>query len=397
MRNTCWVLVVLCTTLNLNAQQLLGPDGFYYHADGTLGENPVITGLPFLDFETNAANNGVASISVVAPESSPQNSFSQNPALPGRGLSQWDTRLDYVPWLRNISQGSPFLLDGGVIHALGKQHTAGLRIRYFDLEGNQRDAQAPYLKYQLSISGNYAYQISKKFSIGTGVKYFYSALGNVSSGFALKPASGLAFDLGGHFQTQKELNASNTLHWNVGMAITNIGSKISYVKNNDEKLDYLPAALKIGTLIAWKKLLKNDRSLDVNFSYQASKFLVPSPGSNADKNNNGITDYQEYTVPESMIHSFSDALGGSKEEWWEVTHRFGLESWMQWNDRLKTAIRGGYCYQHPYKGGLEYGTLGLTGQYRRVYLDLAYIYSIGHGAEALDGTWVVGIGCRKDL
>ncbi|GJM32364.1 MAG: hypothetical protein DHS20C18_13650 [Saprospiraceae bacterium] len=397
MQCKLWVLALLCTTLNLSAQFVQGPDGFFYNLDGRLGQNINQISVSFLDIETNAANVGIANISVVAPKQSQQNSFSQNPALLARGLARWDAHLDFAPWLRNMEQGAPLLLDGGLVRTFGNRHAAGLRIRYFDLEGFQLGATEPFLNYEFSITGNYAYQISQKISLGVGLKYFDSAIQDIQPSAVLKPVRSIALDLGFHYQTEKEFTDGSKLHWNLGLAITNLGPKVSYVAHRAERLEYLPTALKAGTLFGWEKPLKNDRSLFLNVTYQASKLLTPSTQPFIDDNNDGVEDYRQFTALEGILKSFGDAPGGSKEEWWEITHRFGLESWMHWDKKFSTAVRGGCYYQHPYKGGQEYGTLGLSTKYQNLFLDLAYIYSIGKGATALDGTWVAGLGYRKVL
>ncbi|MBY0424760.1 MAG: PorV/PorQ family protein, partial [Cytophagales bacterium] len=67
--------------------------------------------------------------------------------------------------------------------------------------------------------------------------------------------------------------------------------------------------------------------------------------------------------------SFGDAPGGFSEEMKEINMSYGLEYW--YNNLF--AVRGGYFYENPLKGGRQYLTLGLGIRYSSFGLDFAYL------------------------
>ncbi len=75
------------------------------------------------------------------------------------------------------------------------------------------------------------------------------------------------------------------------------------------------------------------------------------------------------SVPAGIFQSFSDAPGGFSEELQEISFSPGLEYW--YNKLF--ALRAGYYYQNPNKGGLHYFTLGTGFKYDIFAFDFSYI------------------------
>jgi len=70
-----------------------------------------------------------------------------------------------------------------------------------------------------------------------------------------------------------------------------------------------------------------------------------------------------------IFGSFSDAPGGFKEELQELMISFGVE--YSYDDKF--ALRTGYFYENPNKGGRKYFTLGVGFNYRRLGFDFSYL------------------------
>ena len=70
-----------------------------------------------------------------------------------------------------------------------------------------------------------------------------------------------------------------------------------------------------------------------------------------------------------MFGSFGDAPGGFSEEMQEVMISFGVE--YMYNQKF--ALRTGYFYENPNKGGRRYFTMGLGFDLNRIGFDFSYL------------------------
>ena len=116
----------------------------------------------------------------------------------------------------------------------------------------------------------------------------------------VKAGSAVAADLGLYYTGHDEAGQG----WAFGAALSNLGSKIGYT-NNAEQKDFIPANLGLGT--TYTRVL--DESNKVSFGLDVNKLLVPTPpGIDADP-----AEYQAYrqkSVVSSWMSSFGDAPGG---------------------------------------------------------------------------------------
>ena len=95
------------------------------------------------------------------------------------------------------------------------------------------------LELMLVIHGNFLIRSG----IGVGLKYIYSNLAQgPAAGNNYKAASAVAGDLAYYYQGHNDLGQG----WAFGAVLSNLGSKISYTDNADQK-DYIPANLGLGT------------------------------------------------------------------------------------------------------------------------------------------------------
>jgi len=123
----------------------------------------------------------------------------------------------------------------------------------------------------------------------------------------------------------------------------------------------------------WKLGLANTVNLDdynqVTFALDFNKLLVPTPPIR-DANGNIIKGKDDnVSVPAGIFGSFGDAPGGFSEELQEITISPGVEYW--YNQLF--AIRAGYFYENPNKGGSHYLTLGVGFKYDAFTFDFSYL------------------------
>jgi hypothetical protein len=97
--------------------------------------------------------------------------------------------------------------------------------------------------------------------------------------------------------------------------------------------------------------------------------MVPTPPI-LDANGNIVKGKSDdVSVPAGIFGSFTDAPGGFSEELQEISFSPGVEYW--YNKMF--ALRAGYYYQNPNKGGLHYFTLGTGFKYDIFAFDFSYI------------------------
>jgi hypothetical protein len=75
------------------------------------------------------------------------------------------------------------------------------------------------------------------------------------------------------------------------------------------------------------------------------------------------------SVPAGIFGSFSDAPGGFSEELKEISFSPGVE--YLYNQQF--ALRAGYFYENPSKGGRQYVTLGVGLKYQAYRFDFSYL------------------------
>jgi hypothetical protein len=127
----------------------------------------------------------------------------------------------------------------------------------------------------------------------------------------------------------------------------------------------LPTNLKLGVADTWNIDDFSQLTATVDFN----KLLVPTPPLR-DANGFIIAGRDEnVSVPAGVFGSFSDAPGGFNEEIKEVSISTGLEYW--YNQQF--ALRAGYFYENPSKGGRQYATLGVGLKYDVYRFDFSYL------------------------
>jgi len=182
------------------------------------------------------------------------------------------------------------------------------------------------------------------------------------------PGSAVAGDVAAFFKTPIALpSVDATL--NLGLNISNIGSKISYDKNTSS--NFIPTNMRLGGSFEYPV----DKFNKISVSADLNKLLVPT------QNNMTAKEYSDLSPLTGIFKSFGDAPGGFKEELREVMWSLGAE--YAYNNQF--FVRGGYFNESQYKGNRKYFTAGAGFKLNIFQLDAAYVMSTAQ-SNPLDQT-----------
>ena len=278
--------------------------------------------------------------------------------------------LTYTPWLKKLVNDVYLASIAGYYKIDDLQAVSG-SLRYFSLGNIQFTDQNGSLQgegrpREFGIDIGYSRKLTDRTGLGVGLKYINSDLasGATSGGNTYKAGNAVAADLGLYHNRQDDAGQG----FSFGIALTNLGSKIAYTDNADQK-DFIPANLGLGTV--YTRVL--DESNKFSFGLDFNKLLVPTPPrlSNPDD----LQAYRNKGVLSSWFSSFGDAPGGASEEIKEVQVSLGAEYW--YNNQF--ALRAGYFYEDKTKGNRRYFTTGVGIKYNVFGLNFSYLVPSGGG------------------
>ena len=333
--------------------------------------NVVTTAVPFLRISPDARTGGMGDLSMAtAPDA---NSGFFNLAKIPFNESKGGIGVTYTPWLKDLGLNDVYLASLAGYYKFDELQAINGSVRYFSLGniqftdnlGNDLNTFRPR---EFGIDVGYSRKLSAKASIGVGLKYIYSNLagGAATNGSNYKAGTAVAGDLGFYYDAKSE--AGNG--WAFGVAMTNLGSKIAYTDNADQK-DFIPANLGLGT--TYTKVI--DEQNKITFGLDLNKLLVPTPPAEGDQA--ALDAYRKKSVVGSWFSSFNDAPDGFSEELKEFQVSIGGEYW--YNNQF--AFRAGYFYEDKTKGNRKYFTLGVGIKYNIFGLNFSYLLPSGSGVN----------------
>lgn len=352
----------------------------------TGGINPITTSVPFLLIAPDSRQGGMGEVGAATPAD--VNSIHWNGSKLAFAEKNMGFGISYTPWLRQLVPDISLSYVSGY-GKLGKMGAIGGSLRYFslgnitftDITGNTTGQFKPN---EFAIDLAYSQKLSQTFAAGLAIRYINSNLtGGVTltNGQPTKAGQSVAVDVSMTYKTKKgwELGGKKATG-TIGLAITNIGSKISYttVKN------FIPINLRLGGGLKFDIDDYNSFGIyaDVN------KLLVPTPPVYKKMKTINGTDSSAVEIDQAtgspviesgkdpnrsvaagMFGSFSDAPGGASEEFRELNFAAGFEYWYA----KQFAVRAGYFYEDKTKGGRQFFNIGLGVRYSVFGLDMAYL------------------------
>lgn len=278
--------------------------------------------------------------------------------------------VSYTPWLSRVA--SDINLAYLSLYSKGSDmQTFALSLRYFSLGGitfrdESGNSLGDFNPNELAVDLGYARKLSKQFSLGMAFRYIRSDLtsGQVVGGLQSKPGTSVAGDVGMYFESEEFKIDMYDAFYSAGLNISNVGAKISYTESGEE--NFLPTNLRLGQALKFNF----DKYNTLTFMLDASKLLVPTPDS--------ALNTPDVSVMDGIFQSFSDAPGGSAEEFREIMWSVGAEYW--YNNQF--AFRGGYFHEHETKGNRKYFTVGFGVKYSVFTLDFAYLVPANPGVRS---------------
>jgi hypothetical protein len=331
--------------------------------------NVVTTAVPFLRISPDARAGGMGDLSLATSPDASSSYF--NMGKVPFNLSSGGANLTYTPWLKKLVN-DVYLASAAGYYKLDDVQAISASLRYFSLGSIQfTDAFGNPLQSvnprEFGFDLGYSRKLSDNTGLGVGLKYIYS---NLAGGYSnYKPGNSVAGDIGIYHNATNEIGKG----WAFGLSLTNLGSKIAYTDNADQK-DYIPANFGIGT--TYTAVI--DESNKVMFGLDINKLMVPTPPvstGNDSQDSINLKEYRDQSVISSWFTSFADAPGGFKEELKEFQLSFGAEYW--YNDQF--ALRAGYFYEDKTKGNRRYFTTGVGIKYNIFGLNFSYLVPTGSG------------------
>jgi hypothetical protein len=342
-------------------------------------QNTITTAVPFLMITPDARTGGMGDAGVALPND--VNAIHWNSAKLAFMDKKGSINASYTPWLRALVPDVS-LSYLSTYYRLGTRNAIGGSLRYFSLgeiqfTDEQANSLGQFTPNELALDFAYAQRLSDFFSVGLAFRYIHS---NLSGGAQLpnniRAGNSYGADITAYYNNKFRYKGYN-MNYGVGMAITNIGAKITYTTAQFE--DFIPTNLRLGTY--WNIDIDKYNSFAAMVDF--NKLLVPTPP-RYKTNANGQVEYgtdglpiilsgkrSDVPVLQGMFQSFNDAPGGFSEELKEINTSAGIEYWYD----KQFALRAGYFYEPFEKGNRTYATMGAGLRYNVFSIDVAYLFS----------------------
>ena len=359
----CLLLGLLMGTSNIYAQQT--PDEI---AGKDISKNYISTAVPILLIAPDARSGGMGDVGVASTPDAYSSHW--NSAKYAFIEDDFGMGMSYVPWLRKLGAADMNLLNLTGFKRINDRSAVAASLTYFslgsieftDIDGTSKGTYKPN-EFGLDVS--YSMKLSENLSIGATGRYVRSDLTQgVDVGTSTtKAGNAIAADLGMYYQSETNMfDMPGELA--AGLFISNLGSKISYSDDDNEK-DFLPANIRFGG----RYTMDIDDYNSFSFMLDFNKLLVPTPPLYDEEGNIIAGMDNNIGTMLGAIQSFYDSPNGFSEELQELQISAGVEYWY---DKV-FAVRGGYFFEHENKGGRQYLTLGGSVKYQTLVLDISYL------------------------
>lgn len=345
-------------------------------------QNAITTTVPFLLISPDARGGAMGDVG--AATTPDPNSGHWNPAKFAFIEKPGGVSLTYTPWLRQLVDGVSISYLSGY-GRINKRSTIAGSMRYFSLGSinytdDQGNSLGTFNPNEFAFDGFYSVQLSDHFSMGVGTRFIYSNLMGGLANTTTRAGIAGAADLGMYYTNKKRMRSLNNknLDYAFGLAITNIGNKITYTSNAQR--DFIPINMRLGS--NWGMQVDDYNYISIAMDF--NKLLVPTPPV-YDTDSMGrvvIVNGQAQVVKgkisdvpvlEGMMQSFYDAPRGFREEIEEIQISTGVEWWYQ----KQFAVRAGYFHEHRNKGNRKFMTFGIGVRYNVFGLDVSYLTGLG--------------------
>jgi len=343
--------------------------------------NTVSTAVPFLRITPDARSGGMGDVGIaISPDA---NATYYNGSKLVFSDKKAGIAMSYTPWLKNLGITDIFLANLSGYYKIDDLQAFSSSLRFFSL-GNITftdylgNINGDFRPRELSVDAGYSRKLASHFSIGTAIRFIHSNLasGQEVSSTPVKAGNAVGVDLTSTYMQELELKSGRKGIVSAGIALTNIGSKISYTEDALNR-DFIPTNMGIG---AGFRFFPNEYN-EIAFYADINKLLVPTPTDEVDDNGNFV--YKQKSPIAGIFSSFADAPGGFKEEMKEFVYSVGVEYWYD----QQFGVRAGYFNENALKGNRKYFTAGVSVKYSVFGLDFSYLVPTSSQRNPLDNTF----------
>lgn len=348
--------------------------------DETSRLNPLITASPSLSITPDARAGGMGDVGVAT--SADANSQHWNPSKYVFMDSPGGVSFSYTPWMSKIVKDINLAYLCGFFK-VGERQTISASLRYFslgdvDLTNADGTPLATTNPSEFAIDAAYSRLLSENWSASVALRFIYADL---SGGMVeeLYPGKSVAADIATTYKIPLNF-PSDDGSLAFGLNISNIGSKMSYDKGNNDL--FIPTNFRLGTSFVYP--IDNFNKLSV--SVDVNKLLIPSTPLLSDYTEGLAANSAEYQVAKDqwqadydanleksplggLFSSFGDASGGFSEEIKEFSWGAGLE----YSYNKQFLVRTGYFHESKTKGNRTFFSFGAGFKLNMFQLDASYI------------------------
>ena len=313
----------------------------------------------FLLIEPDARSSAMGGTGVASAQGS--SAVFWNPAglTDASGTQVAFTRSEWLPELSSDMSFNFFSAS----HAVNDRFTLGGHFTYLDMgssEGRTADGlpTRTFSSFDAAVGVSAGYQLSSKWSLGTGVRYVHSDLapGMALGGGQDAKSSTVAFDVGALYRPSSFVT--------IGASLNNMGGQLEFTEEETAG-DPIPTTLRVGYSLTFD----NHELHKITLSNDITKLLVRREGGEAD------------SWTEALVSSWgaNEICQGPSEDP-QCTSVLPLEQLMisagaEYEFDELFALRAGYFYESPNNGNRQFITLGAGAQYEFIGVDFSYLHA----------------------
>ena len=304
--------------------------------------------------------------------------------------------VGYSPWLQALVKDMGLFYVAGA-YKINDRSAVAATMRYFspgsiEFRDEHNQVIGDFNPNEWAIDATYSRLLGDYLAGAVAARFVYSDL-TQGVGDYTRPGISVAADVSVYYKRPVEwFPIDADFAW--GVAINNIGSKMTYNSSSDKK-DFIPTTLRAGAGLG----LELDEYNSLAFNVDFTKLMVPTPPVRDVQTDEIIYGYDDnVAVVMGMIQSFYDApgyayntetntfdnIGKFYEELCEINFGVGVEYW--YNKIF--AVRAGYFNESALKGDRKYITAGAALHYTSFGLDVSYLIPVSGtvGANPLENT-----------
>ena len=317
----------------------------------TASAQTTTTAVPFLNFSTDARSISMGQMGVATPSGS--DAVFRNVAKLAFTESSSGAAVFYSPQLKGITN-DVFLGSASGFFKPNEDEAFLLGLRYFNLGDIQgtldgRDNLGSQRAHEFTVDAGYARRLSDEWGMGVAFRYINSAINPLKNNAVdHKTGTAVAADLGAFYDGRVQGDGLTG-----GIALTNLGSKMSYRTTSAEK-DFLPANLGIG--LNWHTQFTEDHSLSLGT--EVNKWLVPAMNS-------------EYMANPSEYRRIS-SIGGWGKSFGNFPGLTSVAFGAEYGYRHQFFLRTGFYKEHKSRGGQQFITTGAGVAIKQMNVDFSY-------------------------